>query len=68
MWQSFNIYEIFASIHFRIHCHPKTVVLYVLFYGCEICCQHNGDYILMVFENRVLRILFGPKREEVREG
>jgi len=44
----------------------RTVILPVVLYGCE-----TGSFILReerrlrVFENRVLRRIFGPKRDEV---
>jgi hypothetical protein len=31
-------------------------------------CQFNGGHRLRVFENRVLRGIFGPKRDEVIGG
>jgi hypothetical protein len=44
----------------------KTIILPVVLYGCEtwslILREEHG---LRVFENRVLRRLFGPKRDEV---
>jgi hypothetical protein len=38
-------------------------------YGCETGLFHTkGKHRLRVFENRVLRGIFGPKREEVAGG
>jgi hypothetical protein len=43
----------------------KTVILPVVLYGCEIWSLTLGEeHRLRVFENRVLRKIFGPKREE----
>jgi hypothetical protein len=43
----------------------KTVILPVLLYGCETwSLTLREEYRLRVFENRVLRKIFGPKREE----
>jgi hypothetical protein len=43
----------------------KTVILPVVLYGCETWSLTLGEeHILRVFENRVLRKIFGPKREE----
>jgi hypothetical protein len=43
--------------------------LSVVLYGCEIwSLTHRGEHRLRVFENRVLRGIFGPKREEVAGG
>jgi hypothetical protein len=43
------------NINIRIY---KTIILLVALYGCE-------SWSLRVFENRVLRRIFGPKRDEV---
>jgi hypothetical protein len=43
----------------------KTVILPVVLYGCETLSLTLGeDHRLRVFENRVLRRIFVPKREE----
>jgi hypothetical protein len=43
----------------------KTMILPVDLYGCETSpLTLREDYILKVFENRVLRRIFGPKRVE----
>jgi hypothetical protein len=45
----------------------KTVILPVVLYGCETWSLTLGkEHRLRVFENRVLRRIFGPKREEDR--
>jgi hypothetical protein len=44
----------------------KTVILPVVLYGCETWSQTlKEEYRLRVFENKVLRRIFGPKRNEV---
>jgi hypothetical protein len=46
----------------------KTIILPVVLYGCETwSLTLREEYRLRVFENRVLRIIFGPKRDEVTE-
>jgi hypothetical protein len=43
----------------------KIVILPVVLYGCETwSLTFREEYRLRVFENRVLRKIFGPKREE----
>jgi hypothetical protein len=43
----------------------KTVILPVALYGCETwSLTLREEYRLRVFENKVLRKIFGPKREE----
>jgi hypothetical protein len=47
----------------------KTVMLPVVLYGCEIwSLTLRDEHRLRVFENRVLRWIFGPKRDEVTGG
>jgi hypothetical protein len=44
----------------------KTIILPVVLYGCETwSLTLREGYRLRVFENRVLRKIFGPKRDEV---
>jgi hypothetical protein len=44
----------------------KTIILSVVLYGCETWSLILRDeHMLRVFENSVLRRLFGPKRDEV---
>ena len=67
-----------ASIRCRIFCLPvcytknikskiyRTVILPVVLYGCETwSLTFKYERWLKVFENRVLRRIFGPKRDEV---
>jgi hypothetical protein len=47
----------------------RTIILPVLLHGCENWSLTLGEERrLRVFENRVLRTIFGPKREEVNWG
>jgi hypothetical protein len=44
----------------------KTIILSVVLYGCETwSLTLTEEHRLKVFENRVLRGIFGPKRDEV---
>jgi hypothetical protein len=44
----------------------RTVILPVVLYGCETwSVTPREEHRLSVFENRVLRGIFGPKRDEV---
>jgi hypothetical protein len=44
----------------------KTIILPVVLYGCETwSLTLREGHRLRVFENRVLRRIFGPKRDEV---
>jgi hypothetical protein len=44
----------------------RTVVLPVVFFGCETwSLALREERKLWVFENRVLRRIFGPKRDEL---
>jgi hypothetical protein len=47
----------------------KIIILPVVLYGCEtMSLTLREDHRLRVFENRVLRRIFGPKRDEVTGG
>jgi len=44
----------------------RTIILSVLLYGCETCSLTlREERKLRVFENMVLRRIFGPRRDEV---
>jgi hypothetical protein len=44
-------------------------MIYVVLYGCETwSLKLREEHRLRVFENRVLRRIFVPKRDEVTEG
>jgi hypothetical protein len=47
----------------KIH---RTIILSVVLYGCETwSLTLREEHRLRVFENRVLRRIFGPKRDKV---
>jgi hypothetical protein len=47
----------------------KTIILPVILYGCETwSLTLREEHRLKVFENKVLRRIFGPKRDEVTGG
>jgi hypothetical protein len=47
----------------------KTIILPAVLYGCETwSLTLREEHRLRVFENRVLRRIFGPKRDEVIGG
>jgi hypothetical protein len=51
------------NINIRIY---KTIILPVVLYGCKTwSLTLREEHGLRVFENRVLRRIFGPKRDEV---
>jgi hypothetical protein len=44
----------------------KTIILPVVLYGCETwSLTLREEHRLRVFQNRVLRRIFGPKRDQV---
>jgi hypothetical protein len=50
------------KLKIKIH---KTVILPVVLYGCETwSLSLREEHRLRIFENRVLRRIFGPNREE----
>jgi hypothetical protein len=47
----------------------KSIILLGVLYGCETWSQAlREEHGLKVFQNRVLRGIFGPKRDEVMGG
>ena len=47
----------------------RTVILPVVLYGCETwSLTLREERKLRAFENRVLRKIFGPRRDEVTRG
>jgi hypothetical protein len=45
----------------------KTIILPVVLYGCETwSLTLKQEHKLRVFDNRVLRRIFGPKKDEVK--
>jgi hypothetical protein len=47
----------------------KTTILPVVFYGCETCSLTlREEHRLRVFENKVLRTIYGLKRAEITGG
>jgi hypothetical protein len=53
-------------VKIKIH---KIIILPVVLYGCEtLSLTLREEHGLRVFENRVLRRIFGNKREEVTGG
>jgi len=44
----------------------RTIILYVVLYGCKTWLfTSREEHRLRVFENRMLRRIFGPKKDEV---
>ena len=44
----------------------RTIILPVVLYGCETrSLTLREERRLRVFENRVLRVIFGPQRDEI---
>jgi hypothetical protein len=58
-------YLLCMNIKIKIY---KTTILPVVLYGCETwSLRLREEHTLRVFENRVLRRIFGPMRDEVTE-
>jgi len=44
----------------------RTIILHVVLYGCEAwSLTLREEHRLRVFENRAMRRIFGPKRDEI---
>jgi hypothetical protein len=62
----FEISVFWNVYRFKIY---KIIILPVVLYGCETwSLTLREEHGLRVFENRVLRRIFGPKRNEVTGG
>jgi hypothetical protein len=47
----------------------NTIILLVVLYECEtLSLTLREEHVLKVFENKVLRRIFGVKRDEVTRG
>jgi hypothetical protein len=53
------------NVNIRIY---KTIIFPLVLYGCKTLSLTREEYRLNVFENRVLRRILGPKRDEVTGG
>jgi hypothetical protein len=61
----FNVHLI-VNVNIKIN---RAIILPVVLYGCETWyLTLRETHSLGVFENRVVRIIFGPRRDEVTEG
>jgi hypothetical protein len=61
--ESFDIRLLSRNVKVKIY---KTIILPVVLYGCETwSLVLREEHRLRVFENRVLRRIFGPMWEEV---
>jgi hypothetical protein len=59
-------YLLSKNLKIRIY---KRIILPVVLYGCETWpLTVREEHKLMVFENRMLRRIFGPKRDQVMGG
>jgi hypothetical protein len=59
-------HEQFQDSTVEKHTIYKTIILVVVLYGCETCSMTLREVFEMVmFKNRVLRRIFGPKKDEV---
>jgi hypothetical protein len=68
-WKEFSVQNLSSRLiskNLKIKIY-KTVILQVVLYGCEIwSLTLREEHRLRVFENRVLRKIFGPKWEKDR--
>ena len=63
--ESFVFSLLSKKLKIKIHIY-RTIILPVVLHGCEtLSLTLRKGHRLRVFENRVLRRVFGPKRDEV---
>jgi hypothetical protein len=61
--ESFSSSVLSKNLMIKIY---KTIILHVVLYGCETwSLTLREEHWLRVYENRVLRRIYGPKRDEV---
>jgi hypothetical protein len=66
MYTKFFVRKPKGNVKIKIY---KTIILPVVLYGCEnLSVTLREEHRLRVFENRVVRRIFGPKRDEVTGG
>jgi hypothetical protein len=59
-------FRLSSAVEIRVY---NTIILPVVLYACEACSLTLREgHRLRVFENRVLRSIFGPKTDELTEG
>jgi hypothetical protein len=52
------------NVNIKVH---RTIILPVVVYGCETwSLKFREERRLRVFENRLLRRIFGPKKDELK--
>jgi len=63
MWNLLSSSLLFKNLKIKIY---RTIIMPVVLYGCETwLLTLKEERRMRVFENRVLRRIFGPKRDEV---
>jgi hypothetical protein len=66
LYSRFVHYQLYKFFIIRIY---KTIILLFVLYGYETWCLIlREEHRVRVFENRALRRIFGPKRDEVTGG
>jgi hypothetical protein len=60
----FYYISFFPDIYILIHCEGKCIICRVVLYGCETwSLTLREEHRMRVFENRVLKRIFGPRRD-----
>jgi hypothetical protein len=68
LFSKYRLSSPFLSKYLKIEIY-KSIVLPLVLYGCETCTLTlREEHKLRVSENKVLRRIFGPEREEVVGG
>ena len=70
MWEEMSCYHSVQNLVFQVAIQKLKIKIYrtVVLYGCETCSlTRREERKLRVFENMVLRRIFGPRRDEVTE-
>jgi hypothetical protein len=66
VWNLLSSFLLSENVKIRLY---KTIILPMVLHGCKtLSLTLRGEHKLMVFENRVLRRIFVPKKDEVMRG
>jgi hypothetical protein len=64
-FSTFDLRVLFINVKIKIW---KTTILPSILYQCETSLTSTDEHGLSMFEDRTLRIIFEPNRDEVTSG
>jgi hypothetical protein len=61
-------HQLFRNVKIRTHTIIIIIIIIIIITFAGACLAFEEERIFRVFENRVLRRIFGPQREEIAGG